>query len=152
MVPARAPMGVLTMAKLILSVLVGLVVGALGTRFLMQKFEEEHRHARSVMTLLAFHHDRLDAAAKAGHCADFATERTQLVALQREIALAFPKAYKDEEGFRKDADGLATALAAPVAAAGDAAAGDAAACPDAAAQSQKAYDACDTCHKTYDPS
>ncbi len=140
------------MAKVILSVLVGLVVGALGTRYVMQKFEEEHRHGHSVMTLLAFHHDRMDAAAKAGQCADFATERTQLVALQREIALAFPKAYKEEEGFRKDADGLATALAAPAAAGTEAAApGAPATCPDAAEQSQKVYDACDTCHKTYDP-
>jgi hypothetical protein len=134
------------MAKLIIGIVLGALLGGFGSKFFVQRYEEEHRHARSVMTLLGFHQDRLDNAAKAGNCADFGTEHTQLVALQREISLAFPKAYAQEAGFKKSADKLGTVLQAPEAA--DAAPGT---CPSAATQSQHVSDACDECHKVYDP-
>jgi len=134
------------MAKVIIGIVLGALLGGFGGKFFVQRYEAEHRHARSVMTLLGFHQERLDNAAKAGNCAEFTTEHTQLVALQREIPLAFPKAYAEEAGFKKSADALGTVLQVPEAA--DAAPGT---CPTAATQSQHVSDACDECHKVYDP-
>ena len=134
------------MAKVIISMVLGALLGGFGGKFFIQRYEAEHRHARSVMTLLGFHQERLDNAAKAGNCAEFTTEHTQLVALQREIPLAFPKAYAEEAGFKKSADALGAVLQVPEAA--DAAPGT---CPTAATQSQHVSDACDECHKVYDP-
>jgi len=135
------------MAKAIIFIVLGALLGGFTGKFVIQRIEAKHRHTRSVMTLLSFHQERLETAAKAGHCGDFAVEHTRLVALQPEIALAFPKTYKEEAGFKKRADGLGTALqttaateAAPVA------------CPTAAANSKHIADACDDCHKVYDPS
>ena len=134
------------MAKVIISIVLGALLGGFGSKFFIQRYEAEHRHARAVMTLLGFHQERLDNAAKAGNCADFATEHLQLVSLQREIALAFPKAYKEEAGFKKSADGLGTALQA-----GEAPDATPGTCPSAATLSQHISDACDECHKVYDP-
>ena len=135
------------MAKAIIYIVLGALLGGFSAKFVMQRFEAEHRHAHSVMTLLGFHQERLDAAAKAGHCDEFTTEHTQLVSLQREIALAFPKTYVEEAGFKKSADALGTVLQAGEAA--DAAPG---ACPTAVARAKQVGDACEDCHKVYDPS
>jgi hypothetical protein len=134
------------MAKVIIGIVLGALLGGFTGKFIIQRIEAKHRHTRSVMTLLSFHEGRLEEAAKAGRCADFATEHLRLVALQPEIALAFPKTYQQEADFRKKADGLGTALqaAAPAAAA-------APTCPTAATGSKQVGDTCEACHKVYDP-
>jgi len=134
------------MAKVIIGIVLGALLGGFTGKFIIQRIEAKHRHARSVMTLLSFHRERLDAAAKAGHCVDFATEHVRLMALQPEIALAFPKTYQQEADFKKKADALGTALQA-------AASADTAppACPTAVTRSQHVADTCEACHKVYDP-
>jgi cytochrome c556 len=150
------------MIRAIILVVAGAVAGGFAGNTLAHRLAAPHRHPRAVMTLLGFHHDRLDAATKAGHCADVATERARLGFLQQEIALAFPLAYRQEAGFRKSADALGSALqsgADGTAADGTAAAGTIAvqttaapsACSAAAAQFKKISDACDECHRVYDP-
>ena len=90
------------------------------------------------MTLLGFHHDRLEAAVKAANCRDFETESTTLRSLQPEIALALPVTYRDEAGFRKSDHALADALQPAI-------------CAASKDQFKHVTDACDECHKVYDP-
>lgn len=145
------------MIKSIILLLAGAVAGAFAGNSIAHRLAAPHRHPRAVMTLLGFHHDRLDAATKAGQCADIASERARLSSLQQEIALAFPLTYKQEAPFRKNVDALGAALqttAAEPAAAGavaSAAVTPVATCPDAGVQYKKVTDACDECHRVYDP-
>jgi hypothetical protein len=134
------------MAKAVILIVLGALLGGFTGKFIIQRIEAKHRHARSVMTLLSFHQERHDAAAKAGHCGDVATEHMRLVVLQPEIALAFPQTYQQEADFRKKADALGTVLRA-------AAPADTAppACPTAVTHSQHVADTCEACHKVYDP-
>lgn len=140
------------MIKAVILMVAGAVAGGFAGNTIAHRLAAPHRHARAVMTLLGFHHDRLDAAAKAGRCADFEAERARLGFLRQEIALAFPLTYSQEAGFRKSADALGSALQVNAA---DTAAADTAAppgaCPAAAAQFKKISDACDECHRVYDP-
>jgi hypothetical protein len=135
------------MAKAVIFIVLGALLGAFTGKFVIHHIEAKHRHARSVMTLLSFHEGRLDEAAKAGRCGDFAAEHLRLVALQPEIALAFPQTYQQEADFRKKAEALGTAL---LAAAPDAAAAPPT-CPTAAMLSKHVGDTCEACHKVYDP-
>src|SRR5260221_8216798 len=98
------------MTKFAICVVLGALLGGFAGKYFVERTEDRHRHARSVMTLLYFHQDRMENAGRAGHCADFAAEHARLVTLQPEIALAFPRAYQQEADFKKKADGLATAL------------------------------------------
>ena len=145
------------MIKALLLVLMGAIAGGFSGNVIAHRLAAPHQHPRAVMTLLGFHHDRLDAANKAGDCAGFETERAHLEHLQQEIALALPLTYKDEAGFRKSADALGSAAqpvaasAPPAADAVVAAAATPALCPQAAAQFKQITDACDECHKVYDP-
>ena len=127
-------------------IVLGALLGGLASKYFVERTEEQHRHTRSVMTLLFFHQDRMEKAGRADHCADFAAEHARLVTLQPEIALAFPQAYQQEADFRKKADGLATALQSV--AFGDATPST---CPDAFKRADHVADACDACHKVYDP-
>ena len=136
------------MIKSIILVLAGAVAGAFAGNSIAHRLAAPHRHPRAVMTLLGFHHDRLDAATKAGHCADVESERARLSSLQQEMALAFPLTYKQEASFRKNVDALGSALQP---AAADATAAPAGTCPEAAAQFKKVSDVCDECHRVYDP-
>lgn len=135
------------MVKTIVFFVLGALFGGYIGKVLVERNEAKHRHTRSVMTLLSFHQERLDAAAKASHCQDFTTEHARLFTLQQEIALAFPKAYQQEAGFKKSADALGAALQTSelaVAAPGT--------CPNATKLSQQISDKCEDCHKVYDPS
>jgi len=134
------------MVKAVIYFVLGVLAGGFAGKLIIERIETNHRHARSVMTLLSFHKERLDAAAKANRCEDFAAEHARLVALQPEIAQAFPQAYQQEAGFKKSADALGTALQTSGPA--DVAPGT---CPTAAKRSQHVSDACDDCHKVYDP-
>lgn len=134
------------MVKPLMFIVLGALLGGFAGKWLVERSEAKHRHARSVMTLLSFHQERLDAAAKASRCEDFATEHARLAMLQPEIALAFPKTYHEEAGFKKSADALGTVLRASAPA--DAAPGT---CPTAARRSQQVSDTCGECHKVYDP-
>jgi hypothetical protein len=62
------------MIKALILVLMGAVAGGFSGNVIAHRLAAPHQHARAVMTLLGFHHDRLDAANKAGHCADFCDE------------------------------------------------------------------------------
>jgi len=157
------------MIKYVIALVAGIIAGGFAGNSIAHRLEAPHHHPRAVMTLLGFHHDRLDAASKAGQCAAIDSERARLTSLQQEIALAFPKAYEQDQQFRKDADALGTVLqeinatAVPVATAStapaptvatptaSAAPAAATSCPDAAAQLKKISDTCDECHKVYDP-
>ena len=134
------------MTKIAICIVLGALLGGFTSKYFVERTEEQHRHTRSVMTLLFFHQDRMENAGRAGHCADFAAEHARLVMLQPEIALAFPKAYQQEADFKKKADGLATTLQSV-------AYSDAtpSACPDAFKRADHVADACDACHKVYDP-
>ena len=138
------------MIKYVVVLLVGAVAGGFAGNTISHRLAEPHQHPRAVMTLMGFHRERLDAASQAGQCAAVETERARITSLQQEIALAFPKTYQQEAGFKKDADALGTVLQTINAAA--AATGNAAtSCPDAQAQFKKINDTCDDCHKVYDP-
>lgn len=138
------------MIKYVIALVAGIIAGGFAGNSIAKRLEEPHHHPRAVMTLLGFHRERLDAASQAGQCATVEAERGRLTSLQQEIALAFPKAYAEEAGFKKDADALATVFQTINTA--NAATGNATtACPDAAAQFKKINDTCDDCHKVYDP-
>ena len=143
------------MIKALILVFAGALAGAFAGNTIAHRLAAPHRHPRAVMTLLAFHRGRLDAATKAGQCADIETERARLRSLQQEITLALPLVYRDEADFRKDADALGSALeATPAGVAAGAIAGAAAApgtCPEAASQFKKISDACEECHRVYNP-
>jgi cytochrome c556 len=147
------------MIKYVIVLLAGAVAGGFAGNTIAHRLAEPHQHPRAVMTLLGFHRERLDAASQAGQCATVEAERARITSLQQEIALAFPKTYEQEADFRKDADALGTVLKsinaanAPAAAATPAAAPVTAAstCPEAVAQFKKIGDACEDCHKVYDP-
>ena len=155
------------MIKYVIAAVAGAIAGGFAGNSIAHRLEEPHQHPRAVMHLLGFHRDRLDAASQSGNCAAVETERARLTWLQQEIPLAFPKAYKEEAGFHKDADALGTVLKSinsEVAAAATAAATSATpatptastaaapgSCPNAAAQYKKIYDTCEDCHKVYDP-
>ena len=134
------------MTKAIVYIVLGALLGGFTGKFIIEQIYEKHHHARSVMKLLYFHEERLDAAAKASHCADFDAEQARLVALQPEIATAFPKAYGEDAVFKKKADALATVLQS-----GEAADAGPGTCPAAAKRSKQVSDTCDDCHKVYDP-
>ena len=136
------------MIKALILVFAGALAGAFAGNTIAHRLAAPHRHPRAVMTLLGFHHDRLDAATKAGQCADVESERARLGSLQQEIALAFPLTYKQEAPFRKNVAALGSALQ-PAAAATTAT--PAGACPEAAAQFKKISDVCDECHRVYNP-
>ncbi|HVO00419.1 MAG TPA: hypothetical protein VMT49_10290 [Steroidobacteraceae bacterium] len=138
------------MIKYVIAAVAGAIAGGFAGNSIAHRLEAPHQHPRAVMHLLGFHRERLDAASQAGQCAAVETERARLTWLQQEIPLAFPKAYAQEAGFKKDADALGTVLQAINGAA--AAAGNAAtSCPDAQAQFKKINDTCEDCHKVYDP-
>lgn len=138
------------MIKYVVVLLAGAVAGGFAGNTISHRLAEPHQHPRAVMTLMGFHRERLDAASQAGQCATIETERARITSLQQEIALAFPKTYGQEAGFKKDADALGSVLQTINAAA--AATGTAnTSCPDAAAQFKKINDTCDDCHKVYDP-
>jgi cytochrome c556 len=129
------------------------VIVLLAGNTIAHRLAEPHQHPRAVMTLMGFHRERLDAASQAGQCATVEAERGRIAALQQEIALAFPLAYKQEERFHKFTDSLGGVLAsmpAATPAAAPAAAPTPSNCPEAAAQFKKINDSCDDCHKIYD--
>jgi hypothetical protein len=157
------------MIKYVIVLVAGAVAGGFAGNSIAHRLAEPHQHPRAVMTLLGFHRERLDAASQAGQCATVEAERARITSLQQEIALAFPKTYKEDADFRKDADALGTVLhsineanapsaamtMAPAAAMAPATAMAPAAaaqsCPQAAAQFKKISDTCEDCHKVYDP-
>lgn len=157
------------MIKYVIVLVAGAVAGGFAGNTIAHRLAEPHQHPRAAMTLLGFHRERLDAASQAGQCATVETERARITSLQQEIALAFPKAYKEEADFHKYADTLGSVLQsvnaanAPAAAsvmapanammsaAAMAPAATASSCPDATAQFKKISDACEDCHKVYDP-
>lgn len=145
------------MIKYVIVLVAGAIAGGFAGNTIAHRLAEPHQHPRAVMTLLGFHRERLDAASKAGQCATVETERARITSLQQEIALAFPLTYKQEAGFKKDADALGSVLqsinatVAPAAAPAAAAATPTSSCPQAAAQFKKIGDACEDCHKVYDP-
>ena len=142
------------MIKYVIVLVAGAIAGGFAGNSIARRLAEPHQHPRAVMTLLGFHRDRLDAASQAGQCATVETERARITFLQQEIALAFPLTYKQEAGFHKDADALGSVLQsinATVAAAAAASATAGPSCPEAAAQFKKIGDACEDCHKVYDP-
>ena len=134
------------MIKYVIVLLAGAIAGGFAGNTIAHRLAEPHQHPRAVMTLLGFHRERLDAASQAGQCATVETEREHISSLQREIALAFPLTYKQEERFHKFADSLGDVLAAI-----PATTPAPAACPEAAVQFKKINDSCDDCHKVYDP-
>jgi len=142
------------MIKYVIVLFAGAIAGGFAGNTIAHRLAEPHQHPRAVMTLMGFHRERLDAASQAGQCATVEVERTRITSLQQEIALAFPLTYKQEERFRKSADGLGNVLqsiAAATPASATPAAAAATSCPDAKAQFKKMNDACDECHKVYDP-
>ena len=136
------------MIKYVIVLLAGAIAGGFAGNTIAHRLAEPHQHPRAVMTLMGFHRERLDAASQAGQCATVEVERTRITSLQQEIALAFPLTYKQEERFRKSADGLGDVLQSIASAAPATAATS---CPDAKAQFKKINDSCDECHKVYDP-
>ena len=58
------------MIKAIVYIVLGALLGGFTGKFIIEQIYEKHHHARSVMKLLVFHEERLDAAAKASQCKD----------------------------------------------------------------------------------
>ncbi|MDE2252230.1 MAG: hypothetical protein KGL25_12595 [Gammaproteobacteria bacterium] len=134
------------MIKYVIVLLAGAIAGGFAGNTIAHRLAAPHQHPRAVMTLLGFHHERLDAAVKAGQCAAVAAERGRIASLQQEIAPAFPLTYRQEERFRKFTDKLGEVVNSS-----PSAAPAAASCPEATAQLKQINDSCDDCHKVYDP-
>jgi len=126
--------------RIVLSVLCLLVGGFAGSS-LARHFAQRHQHARAVMWLAQVHLDRLSAAARAGQCQDFETERRRLGVVQEELLLAFPLAYRQEADFRNQADAFASAVRD--------ARTESNACVSAEGQFKPIHDACEACHRDY---
>jgi cytochrome c556 len=129
------------MGKAILFAAALLLLGGVAGNGIARYSAAQHRHTRAVMTLAAFHFDRLDAAAKAGQCTAFVEERERLFRVYSELILAFPKTYAQDAQFHKRADALRDAVHPDLAATGE--------CSTAVADVKKIDDACDACHQEY---
>ena len=126
--------------RLVIAVLCLLLGGLVGSTVAHQ-YAQRHRHARAVMWLAQVHLDRMSAAARAGQCQDFESERLRLGVVQEELLLAFPLAYRQEADFRKQADAFAGAVRDARTQSG--------ACTGAVGRIKPIQDACKACHRDY---
>ena len=127
-------------SRLVIAVLCLLLGGIMGS-MVAHQYAQRHPHARAVMWLAQVHLDRMSAAARAGQCQDFESERLRLGVVQEELRLAFPLAYRQEADFRKQADAFAAAVRDARAPSN--------ACNGAEALTKPIQDACKACHRDY---
>ena len=118
-----------------------LLLGGLAGSSLADHFARRHQHQRAVMWLAQLHLDRMTAAARAGKCQDYDTERSRLGFAQEELVLAFPLAYGQEADFRTQADALGKAV--------QNARVEGTACSGVQTRLQPIHDACEGCHRDY---
>lgn len=131
------------MVRLWVVALGALLFGALIGSMVASRNARQHPQVRAVMWLGQFHLDRLlDAAAvtpaSAAQCETAQGARRSLQFLSEELKLALPKAYAQDAEFRRLADNLAHATAAP-----------AAHCTEQLASAPVIQEACDACHRAY---
>ena len=129
------------MAKTVLFAAALLLLGALAGNSIARYVQQQHRHARSVMTLAQFHFDRLSSAAQTGQCPSFNLERDRLRRVYEELLEAFPLSVAQDPEFRKRAEAMRAALGEPSDGAGS--------CSNARAEAKSIDDACDDCHREY---
>ena len=124
-----------------LLILLGLVIGILGTVPVMNTLSERNPMPKAVMTTMGFHMHQLKGALKAQRC-EAAVNLDQLQHMQviaSDITAAFPGA---PQPFVDDASHLRSALKSAVQAAP-------ADCPALATVLEPVGKACQTCHKQY---
>lgn len=128
-------------ARSALLILLGLVIGVLGTVFAMKALGDRNPMPHAVMTVMGHHMGALGQAVKARQC-DAAQANDHLLRLQStagDIAAAFPGAGQD---FLDHAGRLRTALQTAVQA-------HPIDCPTLAAAIKPVNDACKSCHQQY---
>jgi cytochrome c556 len=124
-----------------LLILLGLVIGILGTVPVMNTLNERNPMPKAVMTTMGYHMHQLKGALKAQRC-EGAVAQDQLQHMQviaSDITNAFPGA---PQPFLDDAAHLRNALQSAV----QAAPTD---CPALAAALKPVGEACDNCHRQY---
>lgn len=125
-----------------LLIVLGLVIGILGTTFTISALHQRTPLPRAVMSVMAFHMGQLQHAVKANQC-DAAATRSHLDRLQS-AALDIPAAFKGAEApFLQAADKLQSAL--HTAATTD----TPTTCAALATAIKPVDDACDSCHKRF---
>lgn len=124
-----------------LLILLGLVIGILGTVPVMNILNQRNPMPRAVMTTMGYHMRQLSGALKTQHC-EAAVSLDQLQHMQAiagDIPAAFPNA---PQAFVDDADHLRQALGAAVQAAP-------ADCPALATVLKPVGHACQSCHQAF---
>lgn len=124
-----------------LLIVLGLVIGIIGTIPVMNALSERNPLPKAVMVTMGYHMNQLHGAIKGQHC-DAALSLDQLQHMQMtaaDITAAFPDA---PQGFLDDANHLRSALqSAALSAPAD--------CPALAAAIKPVGEACQTCHHQY---
>lgn len=125
-----------------LLIVLGLVIGILGTTFTISALHQRTPLPRAVMSVMAFHMGQLRQAVKANQC-DATATRTHLDRLQS-TAQDIPAAFKGAEApFLQAADKLQGSLHDAAAAATPAT------CAALAAAIKPVGDACESCHQRF---
>lgn len=124
-----------------LLILLGLVIGILGTVPVMNVLNHRNPLPKAVMTMMGYHRHELGGALKGQQCeAAFSLDQLQhMQEIASDIPAAFPGA---PQAFVDDADHLRKALDAAVQAAP-------ATCPALAAVLKPVDHACQTCHAAF---
>ena len=124
-----------------LLIVLGLVIGILGSVFTFSALQQRTPLPKAVMTVMAYHSSELHHAVKAGQC-DAAAIATNLARLQS-AALDIPGAFKGvERPFLDASDKLQGTIGSAVTAAP-------ATCAALATALKPVDDACDSCHKRF---
>lgn len=124
-----------------LLIVLGLVIGILGSVFTFSALHQRTPLPKAVMTVMAYHSSELHHAVKTQQC-DAAAIATQLGRLQS-AALDIPGAFKGaEQPFLDASDTLQTRIVSAVKAAPTT-------CAALATALQPVDDACDSCHKRF---
>lgn len=124
-----------------LLIVLGLVIGILGSVFTFSALHQRTPLPKAVMTVMAYHSSELHHAVKAGQC-DAATIATNLARL-RSAALDIPGAFKGaERPFLDASDKLQGTIGSAVTAGPTT-------CAALATALQPVDDACDSCHKRF---
>lgn len=124
-----------------LLIVLGLVIGILGTAFTISALHQRTPLPKAVMTVMAYHSSQLHHAIKANQC-DAAAIHMHLSRLQS-VAQDIPAAFQGvEKPFLDAADKLQGAVGGAVTSAP-------ASCAALATAIQPVDDACDSCHKRF---
>jgi cytochrome c556 len=124
-----------------LLIVLGLVVGILGTVFTMRALSERNPFPEALMVTMGFHRHQLQQAVKGQHC-DATANLAELQHMQT-IATDIPAAFPDApQPFKDLADNLHTALQT----AAQSAPAD---CPALAAALKPVDQVCQQCHQQY---